>query len=98
MLSVELKGKSIRLGIKAIITIEKRFGKAISQIDMENLSFEDVAFILYAGSNEPQKDFTKFIDELDELCTIGEAMEAVIKAVNLSFTGKEKPEIDEKNG
>lgn len=95
MLSVDLKGKDIRLGIKAIITIEKKFGKAISQIDMENLTFEDAVYILYAGSKE--KDYEKFVDEIDEKCTVPEVMETVIKAINLSFTGNEIAEKDEKN-
>ena len=41
--------RNFRYGMKAVSLIEKKLGKPISKVDMENLTMADAAVMIWAG-------------------------------------------------
>lgn len=79
------KMRNFRYGMKALDLIEKKFKKPISKIDMDNLTMEDAATIMWGGLTHEDKELTpekvmglvdKHSDLATVLTTMGEAFEA----------------------
>lgn len=62
------KVRNFKYGMKAISLIEKKFKKPISQIDMDNLTMEETAIIIWAGLYHEDDNLTpdKVMDLVDE--------------------------------
>jgi len=92
------KVRNFRYGMKALHLIEKKLKKPISKIDMENLTMEETAIIIWAGLHHEDKDLTpdKVMDLVDEYSNIPAVMQAMGEAFAAAF-GADAPEEDAKN-
>jgi len=92
------KMRNFRYGMKALHLIEKKLGKPIAKIDMENLTMEDAATLIWAGLQHEDKDLTpeKVMDLVDEYSNIPAVMQAMGEAFAAAF-GADAPEEDPKN-
>ncbi|MEA1961281.1 MAG: hypothetical protein U9N81_08445 [Bacillota bacterium] len=82
--TIELdRPRTLRYGMNALVKIEELTGKAISKLDLENISIKDLRTIVYAGLFHEDKNLTpetvaELIDEHSELYIVatklGEAM------------------------
>lgn len=81
------KVRNFRYGMRALKTIEDLTGKSISQIDMNNITMDTLAIMLYAGLVHEDKSLTidKVIDLVDEYSDIQEIAETMGKAMELAF-------------
>lgn len=91
------KVRNFRYGMKALHLIEKKLKKPISKIDMENLTMEETAIIIWAGLQHEDKDLTpeKVMDLVDEYSDIKTVIEAMGEAFRNAFGETEN---EEKNG
>ncbi|GIW49206.1 MAG: hypothetical protein KatS3mg079_682 [Caloramator sp.] len=83
------KMRNLRYGMKAISLIEKKFGKSIAKIDMDDMTMEEIATFVWAGLVHEDKELTveKVMDLVDEYSTVQTVMEKVSEAMNLAFGG-----------
>lgn len=91
------KVRNFRYGMKAISLIEKKFKKPISKIDMENLTMEEAAIMIWAGLQHEDRDLTpdKVMDLVDEHSNLQTVIETMGEAFQGAFgTGGDS----EKNG
>lgn len=88
------KVRNFRYGMKALSLIEKKLKTTMSKLDMDTLSVEDTAVIIWAGLVHEDRDLTpdKVMDLVDEYSNMATVIEAMGKAMNESFGEK-----DEKN-
>lgn len=85
---VELdKIRNFRYGMKPISLIEGKFGKKLAEIDMENLSMEETAVLIWAGLVHEDKDLTpdKVMDLVDEHSSLPKVLEKMTKAMESAF-------------
>jgi len=84
------KSRNFRYGMKAISLIEKKLKKPISKIDMDNLTMEDAAIMLWAGLVHEDKDLTpeKVMDLVDEYSDIQTVLQAMGEAFQGAFGNK----------
>lgn len=92
------KSRNLRYGMKAISLIEKKFKKPISKVDMDNMTMEDTAVMIWAGLVHEDKDLTpeKVMDLIDNHSTLPDVLEVMGEAIKGAF-GKEEGK-EEKNG
>jgi len=92
------KMRNFRYGMKAISLIEKKLGKPIGKVDMENLTMEDAAVMIWAGLVHEDKDLTpeKVMDLVDEYSDVQTVLETMGKAFQGAFN-QGKAEKKEKN-
>lgn len=92
------KTRNLRYGMKAISMIEKKFGKSVSKIDMDNLTMEDAAVMIWAGLVHEDAELTteKVMDLVDEYSDIQTILEAMGEAFQGAFSQGEA-EKKEKN-
>jgi hypothetical protein len=84
------KSRNFRYGMKAISLIEKKLKKPISKIDMENITMEDSAVLIWAGLQHEDKDLTpdKVMDLVDEHSDIQTILTAMSEAFQGAFGAK----------
>ena len=89
------KMRNFRYGMKALHLIEKKLKKPIAQIDMEAMTMEDAAVMIWAGLQHEDKDLTpeKVMDLVDVYSNIKTVVEAMGKAFQSAFG---EPQEDEK--
>lgn len=90
---VELdKVRNFRYGMKAISLVEKKLKKPFSKIDMDNLTMEDTAIIIWAGLVHEDKSLTpdKVMDLIDEKGNLQQVMQVMSEAMSAAFGGKEE--------
>ena len=73
------KSRNFRYGMKAISLIEKKLKKPVAKIDMENLTMEDAAVMIWAGLQHEDRGLTpdkvmELVDDHSDLITIMTAM------------------------
>lgn len=91
--TIELdKARNLRYGMNALVKVEELTGKAITKLDLENLSMKDLRTILYAGLYHEDKDLTpekvgQLIDDYSDITTIAEKLG---EAFTLAFGANEK--------
>lgn len=83
------KMRNLRYGMKAISLIEKKFGKSIAKIDMDDMTMEEIATFIWAGLVHEDKELTpdKVMELVDNFSTVQVVMEKVSEAMNLAFGG-----------
>lgn len=88
------KVRNLRYGMKAISLIEKKLKKPISKIDMENLTMEDAAVMIWAGLQHEDKELTpdKVMDLIDDYSDITTALQAMSNAFESAF-GKAEDQV-----
>lgn len=86
------KVRNFRYGMKAISLIEKQLKKPISKIDLENLTMEDAAVMIWAGLVHEDKDLTpdKVMDLVDEYSDITTVLQAMSEAFQSAFGGDKR--------
>lgn len=91
------KSRNLRYGMKAISLIEKKLKKPVAKIDMENLTMEDAAVMIWAGLQHEDRELTpdKVMDLVDDYSDITTVMQAMGEAFQGAFGKSEVP--DEKN-
>lgn len=79
------KVRNFRYGMRAISLIEKKFKKPVSKIDMDSLTMEETATIIWAGLQHEDRELTpdKIMDLIDEHSNLP----TVMKAMNEAFQG-----------
>ena len=84
--------------MRALSLIEKKLKKPISQIDMDNLTMEDAAVMIWAGLQHEDKGLTpdKVMDLVDDHSNIQTLMIAMGEAFAGAF-GALAPEEESKN-
>lgn len=86
------KMRNFRYGMKAISLIEKKFGKSIARIDLENLTMEDAATMIWAGLVHEDPDLTpdKVMNLVDDYSNIQAVLQVMGEAFQVAFgAGKE---------
>lgn len=93
------KTRNLRYGMKAISLIEKKFKKPIGKIDMDNLTMEDAATIIWAGLVHEDDKLTpnKVMDLVDEYSNLKEVTKAMTEAIDEAFGAEESKGKPEKN-
>lgn len=91
--------RNFKYGMRAISMIEKRFKKNMAKIDLDNLTMEEIAVVMWAGLYHEDKSLTpdKVMDLIDENNKFQEATSAMGEAIEEAFgTGEEIEEGVEK--
>lgn len=91
------KVRNFRYGMKAISRIEKKLKQPIVKVDLDNLTMEDTATIIWAGLAHEDSNLTpdKVMDLVDEYSNVGKVVEVMGKALQESFS--DNGETNEKN-
>lgn len=93
------KVRNFRYGMRAISLVEKKFKKPVSQIDMDNLTMEDAATLVWAGLQHEDKSLTpeKVMDLVDDhsdiqtvLTAMGEAFQGAFGSTNIEGQEEQK--------
>lgn len=86
------KSRNLRYGMKALSLVEKKLGKPVAKIDMNNLTMEDAAIMIWAGLAHEDPDLTpeKVMDLVDEYSDIQTVFEAMGKAFEAAFGADKK--------
>ena len=92
------KVRNFRYGMRAISLVEKKFKKPMAKIDMDNLTMEDAATLIWAGLQHEDKSLTpdKVMDLVDDHSTLPKVMETLTEALMGAF-GQEDAAAEEKN-
>ncbi|MCX7903281.1 MAG: hypothetical protein N2486_02110 [Caloramator sp.] len=85
------KMRNLRYGMKALHTIEKKFKKKISEIDMSNMSIEEIATFIWAGLVHEDSSLTveKVMDLIDEYSNLTTISQKMSEAFALAFGEEE---------
>ena len=91
------KERLFKYGMKAISLVEKKFKKPISQVDMNSLTMEEMATIIWAGLVHEDKNLSveRVMDLVDDYANVTAVFETAGEALNKAFVGEEPQ--DEKN-
>lgn len=86
------KTRNFRYGMKAIHLIEKTLGVSVNKLDMDDLTMEQTATIMWAGLVHEDKNLTpdKVMDLIDEHSTILDAIQKMSDAFAETFSGGEE--------
>ena len=92
------KVRNFKYGMRAISLVEKKFKKPISQVDMNSLTMEEMATIIWAGLVHEDNKLTvdRVMDLIDEHSSVTKVFETAGEALNKAFNGEE-PEEERKN-
>jgi len=87
------KMRNLRYGMKAISLVEKKFGQPIAKIDMDNLTMEDSATLIWAGLAHEDPDITpdKVMDLIDDHSSLQVVMEMVGVVLTEAFGSDDTP-------
>lgn len=79
--------RNLRYGMRAISLIEKKLKKPVSKIDMENMTMEDTAIMIWAGLHHEDKSLTpeNVMDLVDEYSNLPTAIQAMGEAFQGAF-------------
>ena len=92
------KMRNFRYGMRALNLIEKKLKKPVAKIDMENLTMEDAAVMIWAGLQHEDKGLTpdKVMELVDDYSNVQTVMIAMGKEFEGAF-GAGAPEEEAKN-
>ena len=92
------KTRNFKYGMRAVSLVEKKFKKPISKVDMNSLTMEEMATIIWAGLVHEDKNLTadRVMDLIDEYSNVTKVFETAGEALNKAFNGEEAEE-KEKN-
>lgn len=95
------KVRNFRYGMKAISLVEKKFKKPVTKIDMDNMTMEDAAVMIWAGLQHEDKNLTpekvmNLVDDYSDIQTVltamGEAFQAAFGGTTTEESAEEKNE------
>lgn len=81
------KVRNFKYGMRAISLVEKRFKKPINKVDMDNMTMEEAAVMIWAGLVHEDKNLSpdKVMDLVDDYSSVPEVMRQLTEAMNESF-------------
>lgn len=81
------KTRNLRYGMAAVIRIEKHFKKPISQIDFNNITYEDLSHVIHAGLVHEDKELApeKVVELIDEYSDVQTVVVAMTEAMQEAF-------------
>ena len=81
------KVRNLRLGMTALIQLEKKLGRPMASIDYDKIKYEEIAAILWAALLHEDKSLTidKVAELIDEYSDIPTAIQAMGEAMTESF-------------
>lgn len=81
------KVRNFKYGMRALSLVEKKFKKPINKVDMDNMTMEDTATLIWAGLVHEDKNLTpdKVMDLIDEHSSLSEVMQQLTEAISASF-------------
>ncbi len=93
------KMRNLRYGMKAISLVEKKLKKPMTKLDMDSLTMDDSAILIWAGLAHEDPDLSpdKVMDLIDDHSSLTKVMEAVGAAMAEAFGSAEEPVTQEKN-
>lgn len=85
------KVRNFRFGMKAVHLIEKKLGVAVSKLDLDELTMEQTATIMWAGLFHEDKELTpdKIMDLIDDHSNLTDALKVMAEAFAEGFNGGE---------
>lgn len=88
------KSRNFKYGMKAISLVEKKFKKPMSKIDMNDLTMEEMAILIWAGLVHEERALTpeKVMDLVDEYSSVTAVATLMGEAITEAFgvTGEEE--------
>jgi hypothetical protein len=83
------KTRNFRFGMKAIHLIEQALKTSVAKLDMDNLTMEQTAIIIWAGLVHEDKQLTpdKVMDLVDEYSSLPKALKLMGDAFARAFDG-----------
>lgn len=87
------KTRNFKYGMKAISLVEKKFKKPMSKIDMDDLTMEEMAILLWAGLVHEERALTpdKVMDLVDDYSNVVTVSKIMGEAISDAFgTGEEE--------
>jgi hypothetical protein len=87
------KTRNFRYGMVAINRIEKALGHSVNKLDLEDLSMEQAATIMWAGLVHEDKELTpeRVMELVDDHSSLVTALEKMSEAFNQGFSGNQPP-------
>lgn len=84
------KVRTFKYGMRAIDTLEKKLKTPVAKLDMDNLTMEQLATVLWAGLVHEDRNLTPdgVIDLIDEYSSIGEIASVMGEAFQSAFVPK----------
>lgn len=84
------KTRNLRYGMVALTRIEKKIGKPFASINFDEITYSEVADILWAGMVHEDQELTpeKVAELIDEYSDIPTALVAMGEAMQEAFGGK----------
>lgn len=91
------KARNFKYGMRAISLIEKKFKKPVAKIDMDNLTMEEAATLIWAGLQHEERKLTpdKVMDLVDDYSDITTVLNAMGEAFQGAFGTKEEDQKEE---
>lgn len=88
------KEREFRYGMRAISRVEKKFKKPIAQVDLEALTMDDTAVLIWAGlvweDNKLSSD--RVMDLVDEYSNVTDVLAIAGEALQDAFGSKKEDE------
>jgi hypothetical protein len=87
------KTRNLRYGMKAISLVEKKLKRPIAKVNMDELTMEDSAVLIWAGLAHEDKSLSpdKVMDLVDDHSSLPKVMEAASAALQEAFGAAEEP-------
>lgn len=81
------KIRNFKYGMKAISLIETKLKKPIAKVDMDNMTMEDTAVMIWAGLQHEDRDLTpcKVMDLVDNHSSLPVVIQAMGDALQMAF-------------
>lgn len=91
------KIRNFRYGMKAISLVEKKLKKPMAKVEMDSLTMEDSAVLIWAGLAHEDRDLTpdKVMNLIDDYSSLPKVMEAAGQALQEAFGVVEEPKKNE---
>lgn len=86
------KTRNFKYGMKAISLVEKKFKKPMSKIDMDDLTMEEMATLLWAGLVHEERALTpdKVMDLVDDYSNVVTVAKIMGEAITDAFGAGEE--------
>lgn len=83
--------RQFKYGMRAISLVEKKFKKPISKVNLDDLTMEETAVVIWAGLVHEDKNLTsdRVMDIVDQYSNLPEVMEVAAEALQGAFPSKE---------
>lgn len=93
------KMRNFKFGMKALALAERKLKKPLSKIDMNSLSIDDMATLIWAGLAHEDRNLTpdKVMDLVDDYSNLGAVMIELEKAFSEAL-GPVEENAESKNG